>query len=126
MLSLPWRCHRAFLSRGVVVQCNGFLLKLCCVLHTADAVCGLPDLEETEPTEKEAEPVPPPPCPLLDRQARIQAFSQGGGGGFNDGRVQRAASAPAPTGGLGLINIRLKGIYAEFQVIRGFSQKNTD
>ena len=43
------------------------LLKLCCVLHTADVVCGLPDLEETEPTEKEAEPVPPPPCPLLER-----------------------------------------------------------
>ena len=52
---------------GVVVQCNGFLLKLCCVLHTADAVCGLPDLEETELTEKEAGPVPPPPCPLLER-----------------------------------------------------------
>ena len=32
------------------------------------------------------------------------------GGGVNDGRVQRAPSAPAPTGGLGLINIRLRYI----------------
>ena len=31
-------------------------------------------------------------------------------GGVNDGRVQRAPSAPAPTGGLGLINIRLRYI----------------
>ena len=31
----------------------------------------------------------------------------GGGGGVNDGRVQRA---PAPTGGLGLINIKLRYI----------------
>ena len=66
-LSLAWRCYGAFLLPGVVVQCNEFLLKLCCVLHTANAVCGLPDLEETEPTEKEAEPVRPPPCPLLER-----------------------------------------------------------
>ena len=29
-------------------------------------------------------------------------------GGVNDGRVQRAPLAPAPTGGLGLINIRLQ------------------
>ena len=32
------------------------------------------------------------------------------GGGVNDGRVLRAPSAPAPTGGLGLINIRLRYI----------------
>ena len=32
------------------------------------------------------------------------------GGGVNDGRVQWAPSAPAPTGGLGLINIRLRYI----------------
>ena len=32
------------------------------------------------------------------------------GGGVNDGRVQRAPLAPAPTGGLGLINIRLRYI----------------
>ena len=38
-------------------------------------------------------------------QARIQDFLQGGGG-VNDGRVL----APAPTGGLGLINIRLRYI----------------
>ena len=38
-------------------------------------------------------------------QRRIQDFLQGGG--FNDRRVQRAPLAPAPTGGLGLINIRL-------------------
>ena len=37
-------------------------------------------------------------------------FAGGGGGGVNDGRVQRAPSAPAPTGGLGLINIRLRYI----------------
>ena len=30
-----------------------------------------------------------------------------GGGGVNDGRVQRAPSAAAPTGGIGLINIKL-------------------
>ena len=42
----------------------------------------------------------PGQCPI---QARIQDFLQGGGGGgLNDGRVQRApsASAPAPTGGI--------------------------
>ena len=32
------------------------------------------------------------------------------GGGVNDGRVQRAPLAPLPTGGLGLINIRLRYI----------------
>ena len=32
------------------------------------------------------------------------------GGGVNAGRVQRAPLAPAPTGGLGLINIRLRYI----------------
>ena len=39
-------------------------------------------------------------------------FAGGGGGGVgvNDGRVQRAPSAPVPTGGLGLINIRLRYI----------------
>ena len=37
-------------------------------------------------------------------------FFAGGGGGVNDGRVQRAPLAPAPTGGLGLINIRLRYI----------------
>ena len=31
-------------------------------------------------------------------------------GGGNDGRVQRAPLAPAPTGGLRLINIRLRYI----------------
>ena len=33
-----------------------------------------------------------------------------GGGEVNDGCVQRAPLAPAPTGGLGLINIRLRYI----------------
>ena len=33
-----------------------------------------------------------------------------GGGGVNDGRVQRAPLAPAPRGDLGLINIRLRYI----------------
>ena len=42
-------------------------------------------------------------CP----QARIQDFLQGG---VNDGRVLRAPLASAPTGGLGLINIRLRYI----------------
>ena len=42
-------------------------------------------------------------------QGRIQDFLQGGGG-VNDRRVQRAPLAPAPTGGLGLINIRLRYI----------------
>ena len=41
-------------------------------------------------------------------QARIQDLLQGGG--VNDGREQRAPSAPAPKGGLGLINIRLRYI----------------
>ena len=41
-------------------------------------------------------------------QGRIQDFWQGGG--VNDGRVLRAPLAPAPTGGLGLINIRLRYI----------------
>ena len=40
-------------------------------------------------------------------QARIQDFLQGG---VNDGRVLRAPLASAPTGGLGLINIRLRYI----------------
>ena len=41
-------------------------------------------------------------------QARIQDFLQGGG--VNDGRVLRAPLPPAPTGGLGLINIKLRYI----------------
>ena len=41
---------------------------------------------------------------------RAPGFFAGGGGGGNDGRVQRAPLAPAPTGGLGLINIRLRYI----------------
>ena len=41
------------------------------------------------------------------QQARIQDFLQGG---VNDGRVLRAPLASAPTGGLGLINIRLRYI----------------
>ena len=66
---------------------------------------------------------PPPPCSkphsfkillwfriLEGNQVRIHDFLQGGGGGVNDGRVQRAPSAPAPTGGLGLINIKLRYI----------------
>ena len=40
-------------------------------------------------------------------QARIQDFLQWG---VNDGRVERAPLAPAPTRGLGLINIRLRYI----------------
>ena len=57
-----------------------------------------------------------------------------GGGGVNDGRVQRAPSAPAPTGGLGLINIRLRCIasikYSErfllfcfFAIVKKFVEK---
>ena len=44
---------------------------------------------------------------MLHFQARIQDFLQGG---VNDGRVLRAPLASAPTGGLGLINIRLRYI----------------
>ena len=36
-------------------------------------------------------------CMFSRRGSRI--FCRGGGGGVNDGRVQRAPSAPAPTGG---------------------------
>ena len=43
----------------------------------------------------------------IRQQARIQDFLQGG---VNDGRVLRAPLASAPTGGLGLINIRLRYI----------------
>ena len=46
---------------------------------------------------------------LINNQARIQEFLQGGGG-VNDGRVQRAPSGPALTGGLGLISIKLRYI----------------
>ena len=62
-------------------------------------------------------------------QARIQDFLQGGGG-VNDGRVQRA---PNPTGGLGLLNIRLRYIasieYSErfffcfFAIVKKFVEK---
>ena len=48
-----------------------------------------------------------PTFPLKTGQARIQDFLQGG---VNDGRVLRAPLASAPTGGLGLINIRLRYI----------------
>ena len=44
---------------------------------------------------------------VINMQARIQDFLQGG---VNDGRVLRAPLASAPTGGLGLINIRLRYI----------------
>ena len=46
-------------------------------------------------------------CVSRGIQARIQDFLQGG---VNDGRVLRAPLASAPTGGLGLINIRLRYI----------------
>ena len=55
----------------------------------------------------------PPP------QARIQDFLQGG---VNDGRVQRAPLAPAPTGGLGLINIRLR-FFVFFAIVKKFVEK---
>ena len=50
---------------------------------------------------------PAPPVCFMTAQARIQDFLQGG---VNDGRVLRAPLASAPTGGLGLINIRLRYI----------------
>ena len=46
------------------------------------------------------------------------------GWGVNDGRVQRAPSAPAPTRGLGLINIRLRYIAVGFfAIVKKFVEK---